>query len=740
VGDHKAVSDHDAMNDPVKDILQVEDQYYVRAISSFADDRTRVLKYGKTFAVFNRFGDLEALGPMQFGLFYSETRHLSRFTLRLNGREPMLLNSTIRDHNGFLAVDLSNVDNAVDGKIELARGTIHLFRCKFLDQAGCHEQIRVVNYGMETLEASISVRFAADFADIFEVRGTMREHHGENLPPRLSRDEVVLRYRGLDNVERRTRLQFAPAPGLLTESHAQFDLTLEPKKESLLNITVQCEQDAEQKSAVPYSAAFQGLQERAFSGPLRECKITTSSRRFNSCLMRCEADLSMLIEGNPEKNYPYAGVPWFSTVFGRDGIITALECLWLAPEIAKGVLSYLAEAQATEEDEVRDAEPGKILHEMRRGEMATLHEVPFAKYYGSVDATPLFLILAGAYYARTGDRDFIASIWNNIEAALEWINVYGDVDGDGFVEYAQKSAKGKGLSQQGWKDSYDSVFHSDGKLAEAPIALCEVQSYVYGAKRAVALLAEARGAGELCETLRGEAEALKKKFDAAFWSEELGLYALALDGKKKPCSVRASNAGHALFTGIAGSERAGVLAQTLMSAEMFSGWGVRTLGTSEVRYNPMSYHNGSVWPHDNALIGMGLSLYGGQEHAARILSAMFDASLQFDLHRLPELFCGFHRRTDGNGPTHYPVACAPQAWASGTIYLLLSACMGMNICAVKKTISFSNPMLPANLDEVRLERLRVGDATVDLLLKRHSQGIAVEALKKDGELEIVKSI
>src|SRR5271163_1851971 len=572
------------MNGPVKDILQVEDQYYVRAISSFADGRTRVLKYGKTFAVFNRFGDLEALGPMQFGLFYAETRHLSRFTLRLNGREAMLLSSTIRDDNGFLTVDLSNVDNLVDGKIELARGTIHLFRCKFLDQAGCHEQIRIINYGMETLEASISVRFAADFADIFEVRGTMREHHGENLPARLSRDEVVLRYRGLDNVERRTRLQFAPAPGLLTESHAQFDLSLEPKKETLLNITVQCEQDAERKPAVLYSTAFQGLRDRVLGGPLRECKIVTSSQRFNACLARCEADLSMLIEGNPENNYPYAGVPWFSTVFGRDGIITALECLWLAPEIAKGVLGYLAEAQATEIDATRDAEPGKILHEMRRGEMATLREVPFGKYYGSVDSTPLFLILAGAYYLRTGDLAFVKSIWSNILAALEWIGKYGDVDGDGFVEYEQKSANG--LSQQGWKDSYDSVFHHNGQLAEPPIALCEVQSYVYGAKRAVALLAEAQGDLASRDRLHAEAAELKEKFAAAFWLEDLGTYVLALDGKKMACNVRASNAGHALFTGIAEREHAATLAATLTNAEMFSGWGVRTLGANEARYKP----------------------------------------------------------------------------------------------------------------------------------------------------------
>jgi len=726
------------MNDPVKDILQVEDQYYVRATSSLADDRTRVLKYGETFAIFNRFGDLEALGALQFGLFYAETRHLSRFTLRLNGREPMLLSSTIREHNGFLAADLSNVDNTVNGKIELPRGTIHLFRCKFLDRASCHEQIRVQNFGLETLEASIGLRFDADFADIFEVRGTPRKRRGERLPTRVQKDEVTLAYRGLDNVERRTRIHFSPTPDSLTEAQAQFQVTLKPKQETLLNITVQCEQGAERSVAIPYPAAFHALHERVASGPLRRCRIISSSKRFNAFLERSQADLCMLIEGNPEKNYPYAGVPWFSTVFGRDGIITALECLWLAPEIAKGVLQYLAEAQATEIDATRDAEPGKILHEMRRGEMATLREVPFGKYYGSVDSTPLFLILAGAYYLRTGDLAFVKSIWSNILAALEWIGKYGDVDGDGFVEYEQKSANG--LSQQGWKDSYDSVFHHNGQLAEPPIALCEVQSYVYGAKRAVALLAEAQGDLASRDRLHAEAAELKEKFAAAFWLEDLGTYVLALDGKKMACNVRASNAGHALFTGIAEREHAATLAATLTNAEMFSGWGVRTLGANEARYNPMSYHNGSVWPHDNALIGLGLSLYDEQEKSVRILSGLYDASVHFELNRLPELFCGFHKRADGGGPTHYPVACAPQAWASGAVYLLLRSCMGMNIHAVEKKISFVNPALPANLNELRVEGLRVGEASVDILLKRHSRGIAVEVLRKDGELEIVKSI
>jgi glycogen debranching enzyme len=722
----------------LKDILTVENEYYVRATSALADDRTRVLKYGETFAVFNRFGDIEALGPVKFGLFHAETRHLSSMVFRVKGSPAMLLSSTIRDDNFFLSVDLSNVDATEDGVITLPRGTIHFFRAKFLQQGCCREQIRVLNYGVEPVSVPVSFEFDADFADIFEVRGSHRAKRGTFLPSHVGRDEVILRYRGLDSVERQTLLQFAPEPERLNGTSAHFELLLEPKAERVIQVLISCERKNKPAGADSYDHAFEQMTRRGQTGPFYQCRIESSSNGFNSWLSRSRADLQMLTEGNPEKNYPYAGVPWFSTVFGRDGVITALECLWFAPDIAKGVLSFLAETQATEENPEQDAQPGKILHELRRGEMAALKEVPFGKYYGSVDSTPLFLMLAAAYYLRTSDLDFITSIWSNIERALAWIADYGDVDGDGFVEYERMSETG--LQQQGWKDSHDSIFHKDGRFAEPPIALCEVQSYVYGAKRGIALLARARGFAEEAERLDRDADGLREKFERDFWSEELGLYALALDGRKRQCQVRASNAGHVLLTRLADPSRATTVAHNLMLEHTFSGWGIRTVAAGEARYNPMSYHDGSVWPHDNALIALGMSFYGMQDRAERILSGFYDASLQFDLHRMPELFCGFHRRPDGAGPTLYPVACAPQAWAAGATFLLLQACLGLEIQAPQHQLLLTNPVLPMELTRLRIEGLRIADATVDLLFQRHASGVAVEVLRKEGELEVVKSL
>jgi glycogen debranching enzyme len=717
------------------DIVRVEDEYYVRASSALADDRTRVLKYGDTFAVFNRYGDIEPFGPSQFGLFHAESRYLSRFTMRINHQQGLLLSSTVREDNSFLLVDLMNLDSPVPGDDTLPRGTVHIFRLQFLRQSGCYQHIRLINYGLQPVRISLLLQFDADFADIFEVRGTKRARKGERLPDQVESDAAILAYEGLDGVVRRTRLEFSPQPASLTTREASFHITLEPKKEESIYSTVSCERDPGGKRSERFPAALRGLRHECDRTGMDECQITTTSESFTAWLTRSAADLGMLMEGNPEGPYPYAGVPWFNTVFGRDGIITAFECLWMAPRIAEGVLNYLAETQATKEIREQDAEPGKILHEMRRGEMAAMKEVPFAHYYGSVDSTPLFVVLAGAYFVRTGNLPFLERIWPNIKRALHWMDEYGDCDGDGFVEYQQRSSKG--LVQQGWKDSHDSVFHADGRLAEPPIALCEVQGYVYAAKRSAALIAHSLEESDLAEKLDLEAEVLRAKFEEAFWCDDLGTYALALDGQKRPCRVRTSNAGQVLFCQIASQERAELVTASLMSEECFSGWGIRTVGATESRYNPMSYHNGSVWPHDNALIGLGFSLYGMQEQARKLLHGLYEVSRHVESQRLPELFCGFHKRPEASGPTLYPVACAPQAWSAGSVFLLLKACLGIEVRTRERQIHFSNPCLPLNLDEVHIENLRIGDASADLVIRKDGSGVTVKLLGKRGDLEVL---
>jgi glycogen debranching enzyme len=720
------------------DIVRFADEYYVRASSALVDDRTRVLKCGDTFAVLNRYGDIEDLGFSQFGLFHAESRHLSRFTLRLNQQQPLLLGSTVREDNAFLAVDATNVDTALNTDETLPRGTVHIFRSQFLGTATHYEHLRILNYGLEPVRLALLFQFDADFADIFEVRGTKRERKGERLPDTVDGDAAILAYKGLDGVFRRTRLEFTPQPTSLTTREALFRITLDSKQETSIYSTVACQRNAGTNGVVPFQTAFRSLKQESERARNEECHITTSSESFNAWLNRSSADLRMLIEKNPEGPYPYAGVPWFSTVFGRDGIITAMECLWTSPRMAESVLKYLAETQATEEIPEQDAEPGKILHEMRRGEMAATKEVPFGRYYGSVDSTPLFVMLAGAYLQRTGNVSLVKEIWQHVKRALQWIDTYGDSDGTGFVQYKQRSSKG--LIQQGWKDSHDSVFHADGTMAEPPIALCEVQGYAYAAKRAGAAIARALHEPDFADRVDAAADKLRDRFEQAFWCEELGMYALALDGRQKQCRVRASNAGHALFCKIARRDHAETTAASLMSEHSFCGWGIRTVAACESRYNPMSYHNGSVWPHDNALIAAGFSSYGLQQYVARIVEGMHEASHQVELHRLPELFCGFHKRPETGGPTLYPVACSPQAWAAGSVYMLLQACLGLSVRGPERQICFTRPSLPSNLTEVRIQNLRVGDATADFVIGRDGSTVTVKILRKTGNVEIVESV
>jgi glycogen debranching enzyme len=508
---------------------------------------------------------------------------------------------------------------------------------------------------------------------------------------------------------------------------------LPPRTPVALDVAIRCER--ERRPAAPRSFAdAESAAGRALEGARAEYAVfESSSERFNQWVRRSAADLRMLVSMTPYGPYPYAGVPWFSTPFGRDGIITALQTLWVNPRIARGVLEYLAATQADEFNEAQDAEPGKILHETRASEMARLGEVPFARYYGSVDATPLFVILAGAYWNRSGDRAFLERIWPHITRALAWIDEYGDRDDDGFVEYARRSAAG--LVHQGWKDSTDSIFHADGALAAPPIALCEVQAYVYDARVRAAAMADELGEHHRADALRLAAERLRQAFESRFWLEEEATYALALDGRKQPCRVRSSNAGHCLFGGIASAARARRVAEQLIAPEMFSGWGIRTISSVEERYNPMSYHNGSVWPHDTGLVASGFSRYGFDDLAPLPFSALFDASSTMDGHRLPELFCGFHRRA-GEGPTLYPVACSPQAWSSGVVFGLLQAALRLSSDVAARRLSIDRATLPPFLTSLRLLNLDLSFGTVDLLFERHPLDVSVTVLRKNGDFEV----
>lgn len=720
------------------DIIKIDEQDYVLATSSHVDDRTRILKHGDTFAVFDRYGDIKTIvGHGEQGIFHRDTRYLSRLELLLNtGQRPLLLNSTILEDNSLFTVDLTNPDLYANDQLLAPEGTMHIFRSKLLWQGSCREHLRVVNYGSTAITIPFAYTFDADYSDIFEVRGVKRPTRGERLPSVVTNQTVVLGYTGLDGKNRLTHVEFGGAEGELSDSEIRFEISLQPKAEKNFYLTICCDAAMEEEyNGEGYGDALYGAVCAVQESRSKDCQIITSNEQFNDWLNRSAADFCLLLSDTPEGLYPYAGVPWFSTPFGRDGIITALQYLWVNPGIAKGVLSYLSATQATEENPEKDAEPGKILHETRSGEMAVLGEVPFDRYYGTVDATPLFIMLAGAYYERTGDLVFIKTIWPNIELALEWIDHWGDLDGDGFVEYGRHADKG--LVQQGWKDSNDSIFHADGSDAKGPIAVCEVQGYVYNAKCQAAKLARMFGKNDRADTLLAQAASLKEKFNDAFWCEDIATYALALDGDKRPCRVRSSNAGHTLFTGITKPEYARLLADTLLSEHSFSGWGIRTIAESEARYNPMSYHNGTVWPHDNALIAMGLASNGFKDEALRIMEGSFNASLFLDLNRMPELFCGFIKRP-GQGPILYPVACAPQAWASTTVFALLQAILGLSFSGSDKLrVSFTHPVLPSYLEWVEIKNLTIGGASMDLLLQRREDDVGINVLRREGDVEIV---
>ncbi len=717
-----------------KDPAPEQGQFYITATGPSSRPR-HVLKHGDTFAVFDAHGDVGASAGGPDGLFNHDTRFLSRLELLINGVQPLLLGATVRDDNVAMSVDLTNADIYRDGKIVLPRDTIHITRTIYLWGGVAHQRVNVTNHGGLELGFTVSLSFGADFSDLFEVRGSRRKQRGTVTQTVESDKAVRFSYAGLDGLTRQTLVAFDPAPASLVGGAATFALSLAPETSTTLFLAVECS-----GVTAPLSQTFfkgfidANRHQRAVTRDI--ATVETSNDILNEVLCRSAADLYMLVTETDQGPYPYAGTPWYSTTFGRDGILTAIQMLWFDPGVARGVLARLAAFQADGFDEKSDAEPGKVVHEMRGGEMAVLREVPFGLYYGTIDATPLFVVLAGLYLERTGDLDALRTLWPAVERALDWMDGPGDRDRDGFLEYHR--ATDSGLQNQGWKDSYDAVYHVDGTLAEGPIALCEVQGYAYLARRLAARTARRLGDADRADRLDAQAADLAAKFEDAFWCEDIGTYAIALDGRKAPCKVRTSNAGQVLWSGIARPDRAKRVAEDMLGTDFFSGWGIRTVAMGQARYNPMSYHDGSVWPHDNSLIAEGMARYGFTDLAERVFEGLFAAATYMDLRRLPELFCGFRRRR-GGGPTLYPVACSPQAWAAGTPFLLLQACLGLEFDPFARAIRFRNPRLPSFADEITLRNLGFEGARVDVTLRRTGEHVALRVTGNTGAIQVSMS-
>lgn len=716
-----------------KEMIQTGDVFHTSPESVNSNEESFVFNHSNTFGLFDRMGNILPQGKMVQGIYHNGTRFISKLVLLINGEKPLLLSSSIKEDNDTFSIDLANP--CVEG-CNIPETSIHISRNQFVREGVFYEEISCVNYSEEACQFDLCLGFNSDFKDIFEIRGVRRDVPVNKVQYSATGNSCSMTYEALDNITRQTVIDFTTSTEfILKNSKATFYISLLPGKPEIIRYSISMLIGDEKTSATDYLSAKESIQKELDTSRSVFANINTSNEHFSHWIKRSKADLlSLLATTAGGVKYPYAGVPWYNTTFGRDGIITAMETLWLAPDISKNVLLYLAAKQATELIPAKDAEPGKILHEARSGEMANTGEIPFKEYYGTIDATPLYVMLAGMYYERTGDIELLKQIWPNLKAALNWINEYGDLDGDGFVEYRHKAKNG--LTNQGWKDSFDSVMHEDGTLAKPPIALCEVQGYVYGAKKYALKLAKVIGEDALSEQLFKEAETLKRNFNDKFWDESLGCFVMALDGDKRPCKVISSNPGHCLFTKIVDEDKARKLADSLLGPEMFSGWGIRTLSSRERKFNPMSYHNGSVWPHDNALIAYGLSLYGFQEHVLKIMQAMFEASSFINLQRLPELYCGFERRSS-EGPTAYPVACSPQAWSVAVVFMLMQACFKIEINAVEKTILFNKPRLPDYLEFIYLDSLMIDGQSCNLHMKRIYNDVAFYLLQKPEGWELL---
>jgi glycogen debranching enzyme len=709
----------------------------VIASESVSEETSRLLatKENDMFLYADADGNLRS-GPHGMGLYYRDTRFLSGYLLTLAGRLPVLLSSSAeRAYMSY--VDLTNPDLWDAGAITVPQQTLNIRRIRVVS-GRLLERIRFKNYNEHAIRVPVHLTFTTDFADIFEVRGLRRKRHGLFFKPKIDGQRIVFGYRGEDEIFRETRIDLGAVPDRVEVEggvvRIGFDLELPAHQTRLFTIVVEPVIAAERPAPVTFDSAVHELR-RSYEEWERDCtSIYTDNELFNTLLHRGQRDLRALVTQMPGGRFISAGIPWYVAPFGRDALMTSHQILMLNPQPARDSLRILAAYQGTQVDHWRDEEPGKILHEIRFGELANAFYVPHSPYYGSADSTPLFLMLIGTYFKWTNDRAFVDEMLPHIDRALEWIDTYGDLDGDGFVEYVRRSPRG--LDNQGWKDSHNSVVHLDGSLANPPIALSEVQAYVYCAKERIADVFDAIGSPERASLLRREAATLKQRFNEAFWIEEDRFYAMALDGDKRPVRSVTSNPAHGLYCELLDDDKAAELGARLLQPDMFSGWGVRTMSKTVKAYNPMSYHNGSVWPHDNAFIAAGLKRYGLHRQTNRIATAIFDAAIHADYMRLPELFCGFTRRTP-NRPVGYPVACSPQAWAAGSPFLLLQAMLGLSARAHENVLTINNPVLPPWLNSVELRNLRVGDSVLSLAFRREGEMTAFSMLSKQGTVRVL---
>ena len=706
------------------------DPYHIQAASGVAAIPKLVLKHEESFFVADRAGDFPAHFEGELGFYHEGTRHLRWLELRLLGDRPLLLSAEASPTNDRILVALTNADVRTDTDV-IPPNTLFIDRLISLRAPHLLESFTVTSYHHRPCDVTLEVIFAADFRDVFEVRGMHRPARGELLPEVREEGKVRLSYRGLDEVVRVTDVRFDPPPRLVAERRAVYQLALAPGATQQIHVTVSAVPDEEPPSV---TTAVRTLRASTHELSSDTARLKTDNEMFSTLFERSLNDIRMLLTGTPHGEMAYAGVPWYVAPFGRDSIITALQLLPYHAQVAAGTLRFLAAWQGRVRDDFKDEEPGKILHEYRRGEMANCREIPFIPYYGTIDATPLFLVLLAEYVRWTGDLALTRELWPAARAALAWMREHGDRDGDGYLEYATHSRLG--LANQGWKDSEDSVMHGNGALAEPPIALAEVQGYAYAALTGMAEVAAALGDPATAAALGAEAQDLFDRFNRDFWLSHESFYALALDGAKRPCDVVSSNIGHCLWSGIVPEDRALLVAKRLLADDMFSGWGIRTLSNRERRYNPMSYHNGSVWPHDNAIAAAGFRRYRLGPLALTVATGLFDASRHFEGSRLPELFCGFTRRL-GHGPISYPVACSPQAWAAGATLQLVTAMLGVEADALASRITFVNPQLPPWLRDVELYDLRVGSSSLDVGISRGRDGASVELIARRGDVELI---